>query len=542
MRINYNLSAYTANAQLLKNEKNQASATERLASGFKINHAKDDPAGMAMSNKMKLQIDGLKQASQNSSDGISVIQTAEGCLNEVESILQRMRELSVQAANGTNDVGDREVIQEEIDSLSAEIDRISKNTEFNKKKLLDGSLDRRAYTDNANVRVTMATDGVQADKYGITVTEDARQAVAIGQAGDTADMDTGDVIAKSQEGNILINGEKITIREGDTASEVYEKIRDGAERAGVYCVAVDDTTLTTDGSNEEYAGYKPSTKEYDYSQQLVFISKEYGATEKINIRVSSDDLAKALGLVGGAPADSDNATDITVGGLDAKVLLSVKDKDPAHAGQAIKEGYRDSAAVKTSGNRITVTDNNGFMMEMTIDKKVCSGATVKDVLISDIDDIDAEKSIYAEVTAGTAQEIEAEVTDIGMMTVHVGANENQILDVDIPEVSVKTLRLENLSVMSEYTAGKAISKLDDAIERVSTVRARLGAFQNRLEHTVTSLNTSEEDLTSALSRITDVDMASEMTNFTQHSILTQAATSVLSQANDLPQQALQLIQ
>ena len=185
MKINYNLSAMITNTQLLKNEKGQQAATERLASGLKINHAKDNPAGMAISHKMRQQIDGIMQASKNSADGISVIQTAEGCLNEVASILQRMKELSVQSANGTNSIDEREAIQQEIDSLNAEIDRISKNTEFNKKNLLDGSLSRRSYTDNLYVDVKSASEAVTADKYELKILADARQAVIIGNDGNT---------------------------------------------------------------------------------------------------------------------------------------------------------------------------------------------------------------------------------------------------------------------------------------------------------------------------------------------------------------------
>ena len=129
-----------------------------------------------------------------------------------------------------------------------------------------------------------------------------------------------------------------------------------------------------------------------------------------------------------------------------------------------------------------------------------------------------------------------------MMTVHVGANEDQIMEVDIPEITAKTLEIDYLNVRSGYGADKALKSLDKALLKVSAVRSKLGAYQNRLEHTVTSLDASEEDLTSAVSRIKDIDMAAESTEYTQHSILVQAATSVLAQANDLPQQALQLIQ
>ena len=210
MRINYNLSAMLTNNILLKNERNQQSAAERLSSGLKINHAKDDPAGMAISNKMDVQIDGVRQASRNSSDGISVIESADSSLNEVTNIIQRMRELAVQAASSTNELEDREAIQAEIDSLTVEIDRISKNTEFNKKILLDGSLSRRAYTDNRNVEVTAIGEGVPTyDKYGITITQDARQAVLVTDTAGatTAAYDSNNRITAEGAGRVTINGE-----------------------------------------------------------------------------------------------------------------------------------------------------------------------------------------------------------------------------------------------------------------------------------------------------------------------------------------------
>ena len=151
MRINYNVSAAIANKHLLGIENNLSTSMERLSSGLKINHSKDNPAGMAISNKMQAQINGLNRASQNASDGISVIQISDGALNEVTSILQRMRELSVQAASdATMSLQDRRAIQDEIDSLKDEVDRISTDTEYNTKTLLDGSLDTRVYTEHAS--------------------------------------------------------------------------------------------------------------------------------------------------------------------------------------------------------------------------------------------------------------------------------------------------------------------------------------------------------------------------------------------------------
>ena len=173
MRINNNMSAVITNKQLLRTENNLTKSMERLSSGLKINHAKDNPAGMAISNKMQAQIDALDRASSNASDGTSVLQIADGALNETSAILQRMRELSVQAANGTNSLEDKQAIQDEIEALKDEVNRISKDTEYNSKSLLDGSLDTRVYTDNANVSRVNVSDYVNPGKYEITIKQPA---------------------------------------------------------------------------------------------------------------------------------------------------------------------------------------------------------------------------------------------------------------------------------------------------------------------------------------------------------------------------------
>lgn len=169
MKINHNISAIKSNIKLQRTNEALEKSVERLSSGYRINRAADDAAGMAISQKMKTQIRGLDQASRNASDGISVIQTAEGALNEVESMLQRMRELSVQAVNETNTAEDREAIQLEIDNLSAEVDRISEDTEFNTKKLLNGDSDRKTYSSSTKVNIVSTSDAVTAKSYKISV-------------------------------------------------------------------------------------------------------------------------------------------------------------------------------------------------------------------------------------------------------------------------------------------------------------------------------------------------------------------------------------
>jgi len=180
MRINHNISALKTNNQLAKTNKLLDSSLERLASGLRINKAADDAAGLAISEKMRTQIAGLEQANRNASDGISVIQTAEGALVEVEAMLQRMRELAVQSANGTYTTEDRKAIQAEIEQLNQEIRRISETTEFNTMTLLDGNIDRKSYSSDNRVNLVSLSDSVPVGDYKLTITQDARQAVIVG--------------------------------------------------------------------------------------------------------------------------------------------------------------------------------------------------------------------------------------------------------------------------------------------------------------------------------------------------------------------------
>ena len=481
MRINYNVSAAIANKHLLGIEDNLSASMERLSSGLKINHSKDNPAGMAISNKMKAQIDGLNRASQNASDGISVIQIADGALSETTSILQRMRELSVQAANdATLTPADKEAIQQEIDSLKDEVDRISTDTEYNSKSLLDGSLDTRVYTKNAT-RVDIS-DHVKAGQYELSIDTAATQAGPV-----TANQNYNSTAAIGASGTMSINGSKVEIKATDTYAEAFEKIRNAAE-TGETAVKVE-----TNGA-------------------LSFTSERYGASATLEIAFDNQQIVTALGFTG-VVEDPENKGSYVYGqvqngkvivpsGTDAEVTL----KKPGDG-----TGFGDTATWRTDGNKITVTDRVGFEMSFLAD-------------------------------AGYTGNLDFDVTDIGTMALHIGANEDQETKVRIPEVSCKSLYIDDADVTTVNGAGRGITQFDDAISKVSEVRSRLGAYQNRLESTVSSLDTFEENMTGAQSRLTDADMASEMTDYTHQNVLNQAAISVLTQANDLPQQVLQILQ
>lgn len=489
MRINNNMSAVITNKQLLRTENNLTKSMERLSSGLKINHAKDNPAGMAISNKMKAQIDALDRASSNASDGTSVLQIADGALNETSAILQRMRELSVQAANGTNSLEDKQAIQDEIEALKEEVNRISKDTEYNSKSLLDGSLDTRVYTDNANVSRVNISDYVNPGKYEITIKQPAATKATDNATNVGIESTSTGTIDVS--GTISINGYSVDIDKNDTKAEVYEKIRAAAE--------VGEAEMKTDDG--KFTGLQASRYGSSASLVLTFSGKD-GVT-------TTADFAAALGYTADLTTDAKTGTmtydaaKAGKAGTDVQVELSVGTTDTSI--------FSSTATVATDGNRVTITDRDGFSMSF-LAKEGKTGKTVFDV------------------------------TDIGNMTLHIGANKHQNMDVRIQEISSESLYIDDVDVTTVTGADRAISALDDAIAMVSDARSKIGAYENRLEYATSSLDTFEENMTDAMSRLTDVDMAEEMTNYTQYNVLQQAGVSVLSQANDLPQNVLSLLQ
>lgn len=467
MRINTNISAIIANNQLQATEGKLSKSLERLSSGLRINRAADDSAGMAIASKMRTQIRGLDQSSRNAADGVSIVQTAEGALHEVSAMLQRMRELSVQGANGTYTDEDRDAIQMEVEALQTEIERIATDTEFNKKPLLDGTLDRRSYSDHAEVDITKVSDSVKAGTYAIEVISGAEQAVVTG-GGMTVTALDGTIT-----GTVSINGYSVEIEAGDTADIVFEKIKKAGDKLGIDVSTVGDVPFA-DG------------------ESIKFTSNAYGTAAEITIKCSDIDLAAALGIP---------MTGSTVSGVDAT----------ANFGSGARVGFSNSATMVTKGKEVTITDKNGFSMTY-------------------------------EIEPGMTGIVNAEVTDIGTLTVHIGANEGQVMEIRIPEISLKRMGIDDLNLHTADGCNKAISALDEAISFISSTRASLGAYQNRLDSSIASLDATGENMTAALSRIEDVDMAEEMSTYTQLNVLSQAGVSMVAQANERPQTILQMLQ
>lgn len=380
MKVNYNLQAMAAQRALSGNMAKLQVSTGRLSSGYKINRAKDDAAGMAISKKMRMQIKGLDQASDNIENGISVCETADGALAEVHDMLQRMKELAVKSANGTHTTADREAVEEEVRLLKDEIVRIAEETDFNGGVLLDGTYDLRGYTDTLGVAVEEYSDEVPVGKYKIEIT-----------------------------------------------------------------------------------------------------------------------------ALGDEDADPVTNAAVTLGGVDA-----------AEGGTR----FFEEATVTAEGNKVTISDYKGKSITIEIDPEEFK-----------LDTTDTAKNT-----------VELDITGIGAYTVQVGSNEGDILDMRIPEVSLKSLGIEDADVTTQAKAKETMEMMDGAIDKLSLIRSKLGAYQNRLEHTGSSVAVTTENMTEAVSRITDLDMSEEMVDYTTLQVLVQAGTSILSQANSQPERALQLLQ
>lgn len=558
MRINNNISAVITNMQLLRTEDNLSNVMERLSSGLKINHAADDPSGMAISGKMHTQIKGLNRASQNAGDGVNVIQTADGALSEVTNMLQRMRELAVQAANGLNSASEKEAIQTEINSLRTEIDRVSNDTEFNTKALLDGSLDTRVYGEH--FERMYVTDSVTAGTYTITVDKASTQPQV---AGGFIASSAGNVSVQ-QAGTVKINDVGVKITEGMSAQDVYEALRRGAEQAAVKLNESQDDPLT-------------------------FTSEFYGKNSNLSITVDNDQLRQYLGIdaeVDGTyiPANASpvstaqegiikiNDTEVPItAGMTGDQVYSAIASAAAAEGITLSGNTDPLAFVSSNPFKISINNENlksylgisstsyavaktvyGEDADVTLTRSVVTGTSVtvgfgkqatlaqdgNHFVISDTQGFEMNFS----VEAGYVGDINMEVTDIGPMTLQIGANENQNMTVRIPSVSAEDMYLDKIDVTKSGGAERAIKTLDEAIARVSEIRSEMGAAQNRLETTVSSLDQTDENMNNAVSRIEDSDMAEEMTEYTKYNVLQQAATSVLSQANEIPQMALQLLQ
>ena len=393
MKINYNVSALVANNALKTTDNKLTESLERLSSGLKIANAKDNPSGLAMARRMNSQIKSLDTADDSNADGISIVETADGVLAEMQDMLQRMSELAIKAANETNTDDDRAIINEEIQQLKDEIQRVCETTEFNGQKLLNGSFDLKGYA---------------------TVLQ----------------VGTGEYVT---DPNI-------------TVSTYSDEIPEGMAKITGFTCEFEEDTVT--------------------------------GTRKIVPTIVDGEMTSPKGTL----TDS-------------------------------KGNVYDNISV--DGDIIKFYNSKGQEIQIKVDETI------------------------PEANPAT---IQLEITATGGMAVQIGANEGQYLDIRIPTMSLSNIGIYNVNTLTLEDTRAAIDQIKNGLAYISASRSRLGAYQNRLEHTDKSLDVTIENMTAAYSRIMDVDMAEEMTVYSTHTVLDQAGISMLAQANERPSEVLQLLQ
>ena len=519
MVVQHNMSAMNANRMLSGVASAQSKSTEKLSSGYRINRAADDAAGLSISEKMRSQIRGLNQASTNAQDGISLIQTAEGALNEQHSILQRMRELAVQAANGTETDDDREAVQNEIEQLQSELTRISDTTEFNTMKLLDGS------QSGSKVQVSVSKS---ADANATTNNAEVQQVNTSANA--VAELTKGNSITYSvtvldKNNNtstasvtITNNNQKLTDQDGNElgSTNAADKATD-EETAAAIAKALSNTSLGDKFDIVANADKKITltTKDASDAANSVLISVNGAAGE---LAVTNPTGSEAYTTINDAIGSYDGT-----GNIEDKIFTVNGEKfayvdDPAKLG----DDYKDVnyVKVKTAG---TVGADDAKAMAALISSKTGINAAVN----------------------GTAVDLKPSATATGKgIELQIGANEGQTMNFTLDDMSADALGVAGNSVdlSTQESAQKATTAIDAAIKKVSASRGKMGAVQNRLEHTINNLDTAAENMQTAESRIRDTDMAEEMVNYSKNNILAQAGQSMLAQANQSNQGVLTLLQ
>ena len=484
MVVQHNLTAMNSNRMLGLTTASQAKSTEKLSSGYKINRAADDAAGLSISEKMRKQIRGLTQASSNAQNGISAVQTAEGALNEVQDMLQRMNELAVKAANGTQSEDERSYIQNEIDQLTTEIDRVAETTKFNETYLLKGDQDNeKAYT---------YTYGTATNKVA------------------TVTMPTED----SQKGTKLAVEFKNTAS-GDAQNEVAKLIRDQG-------LSVTYTST---------AAASGTADKFDVTASVSLNGTDkYSVAKNGNNYDIKDSKGNAIATI-----------TLTNTGLGTDKDAKIEGSETITASEA-KAGYGNGETIKYYDK-----DGNGIP-ENALGKYFSStstGGTVTSTPRSDAPQI--YDALGNKITAAAADVTgKQDLTGALTLTLHVGADatSNNQISVNLDAMSAKGLGVNGLKVdgADDTNAKNAIETIKESIQKVSTQRSALGAVQNRLEHTISNLDNVVENTTSAESQIRDTDMATEMVKYSNNNILAQAGQAMLAQANQSNQGVLSLLQ
>ena len=499
--INTNVASLTAQRNLGISQGSLNTSIQRLSSGLRINSAKDDAAGLAISERFTSQIRGLNQAVRNANDGISLAQTAEGAMKASGDILQRVRELAVQSANASNSASDRQALQAEVSQLVSELDRISQTTEFNGAKLLDGSFGTQQFQvgANANQTIVAATANLRTNTYG------NNQVSGTGGMGqEAAAYATGAYAANGvASGAITIHGalgssDAIDVAANEHAKKTAESINLQTNKTGVTATARTEAQLTF-GATGAYS----LTLESDNAGDAKTISFSISATE------GSEGLSNAVAAINEQSSKTGVVASLN---KDATGIVLTNT-----SGNTIAVGK----AASTNAGAITVQklvgDGKGGVENAGSTRAIASGATAGAVAVSGYITLDSDKSFSAVSTDTTALQATAGT---------VSSNLKKVSELDITDFGKAT---------------HALKTVDSALSKIAGERAKLGALQSRFESSIANLQVTSENMSSSRGRILDADFAAETANLSRNQILQQAGTAMVAQANQLPQGVLALL-
>ncbi|WP_122791401.1 flagellin N-terminal helical domain-containing protein [Intestinibacillus sp. Marseille-P6563] len=523
MRIQHNIMAMNAYRNYSNNTSALSKNLEKLSSGYKINRAGDDAAGLAISEKMRAQITGLETAQKNAKDGISLVQTAEGALTEVHDMLNRMVELANQSANGTYDATDRQQLQKEVQQLQSEIDRIADSSNFNGIKLLDGSLEAGGTT---AVEITGASTSTTAGTANVTTAGAAINGATINGLG-TGDQlkislgsDNGTTynITLTKQGNTLVDeatGKSYALSTSTVAADqnaaVNEAITSAINTAtgGTFKATVDGTGKLVMTSDAKGANADKIT-----SMSAVTTPAAGGASTNLNIgavTISEANAEKVTVTTTKAFAGTEAAEAIKAGIFSIngqKFVLATGDS----AIKNVQAAVGDDVTVVTGAN---LGEAAGQLAQATGLNITTSGNNI-------------------DISTGSGSALKLQIGDT--------SDSYNKLDVEISDMHASSLGIGGLNISTQDGAAAAVSLIKQAINKVSDVRGTLGATQNRLDHTINNLSVMTENIQDAESTIRDTDVADEMMAYTKNNILVQSAQAMLAQANQVPQGVLQLLQ
>lgn len=499
LTINTNVGSLNAQRNLAKSQMDLNTSMQRLSSGLRINSAKDDAAGLAISDRMTAQIRGLNQASRNANDGISLAQTAEGAMQESTNILQRIRELSVQAANATNSAADRSALQAEVNQLKTEMNRIAQATTFNGLNILDGSFVSQQFQvgPNANETIGVSIQSMAADDLGRYTLSDTD---AVNQTGNQG------------TGSITTPAAALPVPADNT---------------------IPGQTLTITGSaGADDIVVNPAATAKEIAAQITNASANTGVTATARTEVTLDSLS----------ADGIVTMTIGSGGNTATINASATQTDLGELATVINDqsGTTGVTAI-VDGGSLTLIQADGENIEISgythTDPAASLAVTAQDGVAGDTLTNAAGSTIVAGVVELSSQDSYTATSTVDAAN---GSVFNNLAPAGVVISNIEEVTAIDISDISG--ANDALKIVDAALNKIDSQRADLGALQNRFESTISNLQNVAENLTAARSRIRDADIAQETSEMTKANILQQAGVSILTQANQTPQLALQLLQ